>query len=573
MRYFLYSLVLCLLPLSVHALEVEVRIEGLDRELSANARSFLSIEQERDREGLTPSRLRLLHKKAPDEIRQALQPFGYFSPVIESELQHPDPGYIALYKVDPGPQAVLSEVDFKVEGEGAETFKTNKQFTLSRGDALDLTEYESQKQALLSQVFDQGFLDAVYTQHEVRVDRDSNSARIILHLDTGRRYRFGEISFQQDVLDPAFLARYLSFGTGDPYSHEKLLDLQGKLIDSEYFSQVEVNSRRDLVEDAQIPVDIQLKPNKKNRYRIGLGFSTDTGPRLTLDWKRRRIGDEGHRMRTEMRLSKPERSLTTEYTIPLERPTVDYVSFGATLDAFDTETSKGNRALLNASHSIGLEKGWRRTLSLEYLYEDFEVGAQNDNARLLVPGITWSRVKGGGKDYIRRGMRLSLHAEGASDALLSTANYIQLYTSDKYIYAINDDWRLLTRFDLGATWVDDLLKLPPSKRFYAGGDNSVRGFAFEDLGPRDDNNDVVGGRYLAVGSLEVERHLQGKWSAAVFFDAGNAFDINYPAETAYGAGIGLRWRSPVGPIRFDLARGHVMDEQTLRLHIVLGPEL
>ena len=278
-------------------------------------------------------------------------------------------------------------------------------------------------------------------------------------------------------------------------------------------------------------------------------------------------------MRTEMRLSKPERSLTTEYTIPLERPTVDYVSFGATLDAFDTETSKGNRALLNASHSIGLENGWRRTLSLEYLFEDFEVGAQDDNARLLVPGITWSRVKGGGKDYIRRGMRLSLHAEGASDALLSTANYIQLYTSDKYIYAINDDWRLLTRFDLGATWVDDLLKLPPSKRFYAGGDNSVRGFAFEDLGPRDDNNDVVGGRYLAVGSLEVERHLQGKWSAAVFIDAGNAFDINYPAETAYGAGFGLRWRSPVGPIRFDLARGHVMDEQTLRLHIVLGPEL
>jgi translocation and assembly module TamA len=574
MRRFLYILTcLLLLPVSAYALDLKVELQGLNKELATNARAFLSIEQEKDREGLTEPRLRLLNVKAPDEIRQALQPFGYFKPKIASELEKTDGGFIARYKIDPGPQVKLSQVDYRVTGEGAQDDKLPHTFPLAVGDALDLARYDKAKQSLLSQAYELGYLDAHYTEHEVRVDRAHYNAQIMLHLQTGLRFRFGEIRFRQDVMDPAFLARYLSFGAGDPYSHEKLLDLQSKLTDSEYFSQVEINARRDEVEGDRIPVDVLLKPNKRNRYRIGLGYATDTGPRLTLDWKKRRIGREGHRINSQLRLSRAESSLSSEYTIPLERPTLDYLSLGAAINYYDAKTNNGNRALISASHSIGLDKGWRRTLSLGYLYEDFEIGAQKDNARLLVPSVTWSRIKSSGGDTVRRGMHLELRVEGAADALLSSTSYFQLYTSDKFIRSLNDDWRVLARFELGATWANDLTKLPPSKRFFAGGDNSVRGFGYEALGPRDASDKVIGGRYLAVGSMELERHLSGKWSAAVFVDGGNAYDPDYHSEAAFGAGFGVRWRSPVGPIRFDVARGRYIDDTTWRLHVVLGPDL
>lgn len=573
MRHPLYILILLLLPGSVMALDLTVSIEGLKRELEANVRAFLSLEQERSHEGLTPSRLRLLHKRAPDEIRQALQPFGYFKPQVSGRLDEEEGRYKAVYSVQAGPQVVLESVDYQVLGEGAGEAGLTADFPLAGGDGLDLVEYEQAKQSRLSTAIQLGYLDAHYTEHEVRVEQERYRASIRLYLETGRRFLFGEIRLQQDILDPEFLGRYLSFGAGDPYSHEKLLDLQSRLLDTEYFKRVEVNVRRDLAEENRIPVDVELTPNRKNRYRIGLGYSTDTGPRMTLDWMRRRFGREGHRMRSELQLSGPISSLSSEYVIPLQRPAVDYLSFGVSVDDYDTDTSKGTSVLLNASHSIGLQRGWRRTLGLDYLYEDYTVGSQDDNARLLVPGITWTRIKGHSRQYIKKGKRLEFHFEGASDALLSSASYLQFYTNNKFIHSLSDDWRVLLRLELGATLVDDITDLPPSKRFYTGGDNTIRGFDFEELGPLDENGDVIGGRYLAVGSLELERRLNGRWSAAVFVDGGNAYDPDYDAEPAYGAGVGVRWHSPVGPIRFDVARGEFMDESDWRLHVVLGPEL
>jgi translocation and assembly module TamA len=573
MRHLITILITLLLPASAQALNLSVKITGLDRAQEANVRAFLSIEQERPHAGLTASRLRLLHKRAPDEIRQALQPYGYFEPVIKSKLNEFEDYFEAVYRIDPGPQAVLEQVDFQVSGDGSGEPLLSAPFPLAEGDGLDLVGYEKAKQSRLSRALELGYLDAHYSEHEVRVEPQRRKATIRLHLETGPRFRFGDIRMQQDILDPEFLARYLSFGSGDPYSHEQLLGLQSSLISSDYFKRVEINARRDQVEGDRIPVDVILKPNRKNRYRIGLGYSTDTGPRLTLDWTRRRFGRQGHHMRSELRVSKPESSLTSEYIIPLERPTLDYVSFGATVNDFDTDSSKGTRALLNASHSVGLERGWRRTLTLDYLYEDFTVGSQDDNARLLVPGITWARLKGNSRQYIRKGKSLEFHFEGAADALLSSTSYLQFYTTNKFIHGLNEDWRLLARLDLGATLADSVEDLPPSKRFYTGGDNTIRGFRFEELGPRDDQGEVIGGRFLAVGSLEIERRLGGGWSMALFVDGGNAYDPDFEAEAAYGAGLGVRWQSPVGPVRFDLARGDYLDEQEWRVHLVVGPEL
>lgn len=565
---------ICLLPQLSLALDVEVKVSGLSRELKSNVLAFLSVEREKGREHLTPSRLRLLHRKAKDEIRQALQPFGYFKPRIEASLEEEDQRFLLKYRVEPGPPVRIAKVDFQVIGEAKEDPLFTPLFPLSVGDVLDQAVYDKAKQQLLSDTVQAGYLNARYQLRRLEVDLDSYTASVQLHLESGARFYFGEVRFLQDVMKPEFLARYLTFKPGDPYSYEKLLGLQSDLIDSEYFSNVEVDTLRDKAEGNRVPVDIQLTPNKRDRYRIGLGYSTDTGPRLTLDWKRRRVGPSGHKLQSELRLSKPHSTLSVQYLTPLKRPTKDSLTYGFAADRYDTETRKGLLALVYAKHSVGLENGWRRNLGLDYSYEQFEISDQDDNAFLLVPNIQWTRLKSDKKTFIQRGRLLNFRIEGAYEPLLSSTSYLQFFTHDKFIHGFGGgDWRLLARADLGATLTDDLTELPASKRFFAGGDNSVRGFDLDTLGPKDEEGEVIGGRYLAVASLELERKIAGKWSAAVFYDAGNAFDPDYDSKLEYGAGFGVRWRSPVGPIRVDVASGLSAEETQIRLHVVVGPEL
>lgn len=477
MRQLVFILAWVLCPIPLYALDVVVKVDGLDAKLKDNVLAYLSVERERERESMNPARLSLLHDKAEEEIQAALRPFGYFKPTVTASMVRTDQGFSLSYFIQPGPPLKLSEVDFQLLGEGAQDPRLVKSFSMTVGEVLDQTRYEQAKQQILAEIIEQGYLDARFTQHQLRVDLQRYTASITLHLDTGMQLRFGEVRMQQKVMNPEFLARFVPFNSGDPFSQESLLSLQSDLIDTEYFKQVEVVTRRDQREGDRVPIDINLKPNKRNRYRIGLGYSTDMGPRLTLDWKNRRRGRNGHRMRSELQISKPLTTLSTEYIVPLQRPTVDFVSFGASLERFDTDTNKGNRALLSASHSVGLERGWRRDLGLEYSYEDFEVGEQEDSSRLLVPSISWLRIKSDRKAYIQRGKRLELRLEGASESLLSTTNYFQLYAAAKFIRGFGDgDWRVLNRMELGATWADDLTELPPSKRFFAGGDNTVRGF-------------------------------------------------------------------------------------------------
>jgi translocation and assembly module TamA len=144
----------------------------------------------------------------------------------------------------------------------------------------------------------------------------------------------------------------------------------------------------------------------------------------------------------------------------------------------------------------------------------------------------------------------------------------------KWIRSFFENYRFITRTDLGATWADSVLDLPASRRYFAGGDNSIRGWALDVLGPNNPlNNDAVGGRYLAVGSLELERRIKGNWSGAVFTDFGNAFDPDFTREVKVGAGAGVRWRSPIGQIRMDVAFALSKENTPARLHVVIGPDL
>jgi translocation and assembly module TamA len=569
------SLALCLLLLASLpslALDLRVVVEGLPEAQEENVRAFLSVEREKGREDLTPARLKLLHSRAPEEIRKALRPFGYFKPEIDARMAQQGERYTVTYRIDPGSQVRVGAVDFQVLGAGREDPLFAAGFPIGPGVVLDQAAYDQAKQALLTRALEQGYLDARFSLAELRVNLDTYEATIRLRLETGKRFRFGPVRFLQDELDPQFLARYLSFHPGDPFSQERLLALQSTLTDSEYFSHVEVRTRTDQAEGDRVPVDVVLSPNKPNRFRFGLGFSTDTGVRLSADWLRRRIGRQGHRMNTELRLALPRSSFKSEYLIPLERPSQDSLSFSVGADRYDTDTRVGTLLGASSAWSVELVNDWRRILGLDFTYEDFEVGTTTGTSHHLIPSVAWSRLRSDGKEFIQRGSRLAFEILGAAEPLLSSSSFFQVHSNEKLIFGFGD-WRLLGRAELGATWAERLEDLPASKRFFAGGDNSVRGFGLDQIGPTDELGDVVGGRYLAVGSVELERWLQGRWSAAAFVDAGNAFDPDYANRAEYGAGLGVRWRSPVGPIRLDLASALSRDGAPWRLHIVVGPEL
>ncbi len=157
--------------------------------------------------------------------------------------------------------------------------------------------------------------------------------------------------------------------------------------------------------------------------------------------------------------------------------------------------------------------------------------------------------------------------------MLSDVNFIRALASMRLVREVAPRWRLLSRFDAGASWDDNFGALPPTERFFAGGDLSVRGYAFEDLGPKDPRGRVIGGRYLGVFSAEIERSVARRWAVASFVDGGNAFGgSGRDTGLKLSVGAGLRWRSPLGPARIDLA--HPLDDDVvLRLHVRIGPDL
>jgi translocation and assembly module TamA len=218
-----------------------------------------------------------------------------------------------------------------------------------------------------------------------------------------------------------------------------------------------------------------------------------------------------------------------------------------------------------------LRGGWREVLSLNYQREDFQLGLTDETTGLLIPGASYAYVRTDNRVVTRHGYALQFDLRGAADRMLSDINFTQAGIKAKWIQAVSKQARVTVRTQGGTTWTDDFDKLPATLRYFAGGDQSVRGYDFEELGPRDASGEVIGGKHLVFGSLEYEQRIHGNWGVAVFFDTGNAFNsVSEGLES--GAGIGLRWRSPIGMVRVDLASA-ISEDNSLRLHFTLGPDL
>ncbi len=569
--------------------EVEVVINGLEDPLLANVRAFLTI-VELEQEGIvsrltsgtsngaapiTESNVRRRHRAAPGQIREALAPFGYYLPDVDASLEPTDDGFRAVYAIDPGEPARLRDVDVRVVGDG-EGFPAVQaalaSVALEPGEILRHAEYEAAKSRLYDAAYDNGFLDASWQASAIRVSPDRLHADIALVLDTGPRFYFGAISIEQSVLDPELMSGYVPFAEGDPYDVNRLLDLQTTLSETGYFSRVQVRAPRSAADAEQhVPVSVTVTPSRPQRWSVGFGYGTDTGPRTTIGVLLRRVNRRGHRLRADLQLSEIEQAIGTRYEIPIRNYATDLLSFSATATAEEIGDAETERFSAGASHVVSW-LGFRRRLYIQAEREQFEFGdGPTQDSDLVYPGITLTRERADNVRFPRRGYSVQADLRAGSESLLSSVSFSRLELSSRWARGIAPRTRLLIRGEAGVLGTDEFDVLPPSQRFFAGGDRSIRGYAFRDVGPRNADGDVIGGERMVTASVELEQLLFGDFGGALFVDAGDAFDDS--PDLKVGAGLGLRWRSPIGMVRFDVAHPFDDPENDYRIHLTIGADL
>ncbi|MEN8259907.1 MAG: autotransporter assembly complex family protein [Pseudomonadota bacterium] len=567
------AIALLFLSNSAYADTPDIVVDGVTGVLRDNVLSHLSMTTAGcDAPGW---RIERLFKRADGEIRRALRALGYYHAAVQKDMTRTEHCWHVHFLVDPGPQVTLGKVDIKILGEAADDpafEKARKLLPLKKGKPLNHGLYEQTKQSIASLASERGYFDSRFTVHELRVDRDTNRAVIRLHFDSGSRYKFGRVDIDQDILAPSFVARYVRIKEGSPYTTRKLTALNQDLTNSGYFTGVDVRPRIRKAKHLKVPIDVKLTPRKKHRYSFGVGFDTDTGPRVSGGYENRRLTRSGHRFDANLRISPVLSKLTAEYKIPLRNPTREYLILQTGFKREETASINSNSYLVGLRSLLLHESGWLVTPSLNLSREDFVIGNDNGTASLLVPGVGGSHTRADGRLRIENGYRVNFELQGAHDSLISDVSFIQFKAYGKLIKSLPWGGRFISRGEFGAMAVDEFSSLPATYRFFAGGDQSVRGYGYKELGPKDSDGDNLGGHYLTVLSVEYEQPVIENWSVAGFIDSGNATDsLNFDLKT--GVGFGVRWQSFLGPIRLDIAFPIDESDDTFRIHFAMGPEL
>ena len=559
-------------------LTVEVRVTGISDDALNNVLAYLTIEQKKQAPKLAARWVKRMHLRAPQEIEEALQPFGYFSTTVESSLSDRPGGWLAEYRVTPGVQTRVSAVNVEVSGAGADEPAIREAlaaFPVKSGEPLDSDAYDSGKDDLLDLIDRLGYARATVPLHQLRVNPDRAEATVELHIDTGEKYHFGAVTLDQDVVDSTFLERYIQVEPGDVYSQQKLLQLQGDLVQTQYFSVVDVKPDLDQADDRRVPVNVSMEPADRHKLDFGLGFYTDIGPTVSAHWRFRPLNRRGHVLNALLKLSPVKSSATLSYWIPVGDPRNDKLAFSLGAEHEDSTSQKRDTFDLKGGYYF-LWHEWDSSLFADLRHETFTTGSQPETTSLILSlggnlERTWVDDK---RRFPTSGHYWFFELLG-SPGLISDTGFTRGHIKTRHFIPVGDNGRVNLRAELGLAWVELFEKYPSSFRYYAGGDNSVRGYKYQALGPLDEEDDVVGGKHVATATIEYDHRVAKDWVAAAFVDGGNAF--NDSLETIfYGAGVGVRWLSPVGSVRLDFAvpinGGDVTDDKW-RIHVGFGAEL
>jgi translocation and assembly module TamA len=594
---------------------IRVEVSGVDSELRRNVLAFLSLERYKDRDRIEPDAVARLYRRVDGEVRDALRPFGYYAPTIDSTLTAEDDqrNWRVQISIQPGDPVLLDVVSVDVHGAGAADpvfTRITGALPLQPGARLEHAAYEKLKSDLQLAAATYGYLDARLLRNELRVDPAARRASVFLELDTGERYYFGPTTIEQTAIRATQIRRYLRYREGEPYDELKRLRTQFALDDSQFFSSVEVRPGTPDRVAHVVPVSITAT-RARNGYSFGAGYGTDTGVRGTISWLNPRVNDRGHRLRVQIQASQTTQNINARYDIPFGDPVLEKFSLQfldqtqqISSNVYTTEITPNPGVSVTSgeigTREVSLTPGitistgrWQRVLAVKFTHDvtsDALDSRKLDN--LIVPGIAIAAIPEGylGEDLFSRTLYAQL--DGSLSALGAKASFLRLDVRSERVLALGAAWHLLLRAEVGISAVKNFDDLPATYRFFAGGDRSVRGFGLYDLSPLRsveqtgvDANGVpyqrfvaqrVGGRHLLTGTIEFERDLPHKLGVAAFTDGGNAFDrVGDPL--ALSVGVGLRWRLPVLTVGIDVAKAlRAPGYGTLpgaRIHLNISPKL
>ncbi|MBF7682536.1 outer membrane protein assembly factor [Acinetobacter sp. B5B] len=625
------------------------------------------------------------------QVQQAAQAVGYYDAKFKFQRVS---NKVVKVIVEPN-QPVLVDtqnIDFFGAGKNLAQFQVIRLLPdLEVGDILNQGKYEKTKLRITDVASDNGFFDAYWKLHDLKIKLPENKADINLRYDTGERYKLGDVEFRMSdskksiPLRMNVLKSMVPWKSGDDYAFWRVNTLANNLTNSRYFnwSLVEtvkpdpISKPQELPPDIQalvdeqkitqtqaqnslqdttteeidnkktntdevvkkqtvadekgfagaqersdqtvqadtqqqvddtneqkarvrqtktVPVIVTINADKLNSAEVGIGYGTDTGVRLRTQYRRAIVNSYGHSFDANMEVSQIRQAIDTHYTIPYKHPINDYFNL---VSGYEREEFSGvgpGMSLTTETAIAGAERvirnpfgGWQHTFGFRYRLDKIhQIGDVNElnvpsaflrpgsspTQQALLLGYQISRTDSNDPLNPVKGFKQSYKLQLGSKSVISDANMAILSTDWAGIYSLGENYnhQFIGSAHLAYIFTDDFDHVPYNLRFFAGGDQSLRGFDYKSLSP-EVGGYKIGGQALAVGSLEYNYQFKEGWRAATFTDFGNAYNKDFSNPIAYSVGVGIRWKSPIGPIRLDIASGISDPGHPIRLHFFIGSQL
>lgn len=575
LRYLVMFLFFFLFNISFsYSSQALISLEGLSGKLEKNVLARLSL--------LTEEEVRndIFHERVREEVRQGLRVFGYYKPIIHFNMNGKSiPCQILRVKVDPGNPIRIAGNNIVLQG-GALSDK-DYLILLQKGhpiigEILDHRKYHNFKADLTILASRKGYFDASMRKSQLLVSEDLYKAFWSIKFNSGSRYRFGKVRILGSTMKEGYLENLLPFHQGDYYSEEMLSELKHRLSSTNYFTSVVVspnfkNSKRERV----VPIDVHVTPHAPNTIETGIGYSTDFGYSLKGSLKKPLLNDLGHNVETNASISILERQVLLSYKIPLiKNITEEYYLFQGGFKNIAMNDSQSFTSKVMASRNRDVTNGWKKEVNLTWRLDRFTKGINTNASMLLYPHIGLNRVRNKESLISNLGNQQQYSLDISSSVFGSSVNFILLQAENVFMRTFLDKHRLMLRGHMGWIESNELHKVPMDLRCFASGDYSIRGYKHKSILQLEKEGQLNSESKIFTGSIEYQYSFFDNWWATCFIDAGKTIQDNHQGNIKTGAGIGVHWQSPVGPIKIEVSRP-IKDKNThgMQFYIGLGPEL
>lgn len=506
-------------------------------------------------------------RRAPKQIQEAMQPYGYYHPKVNTKVTHQGDKWVVHFNIHPGPTMKISRVNIQVVGPGKNDPKLDeylKKFPLKHGDTLLTETYRGTKIRLIEIMHDRGYFKAKLIESKIVINLNTNTANINYKMQTGKRYRFGETKFSATPFALSFLKKYIVYKDGEYYDRELQDKSQKHYTDSAYFAQSILTPEIKQIKGDSVPIYANLTPLPRKEYLFGLGYGTDTGPRGTIGINLRYVNPYGHQFSTLLQASQKNSQFFVKYLIPGSNPATDAWTFTGSVGRIIQTSGQSNLASLGVSYSTVIW-GWKQLISLTYLKERYNFkDLAKSNANLLYPSINWQRRRVDDELYPSNGYNLTLNVSGTPSALTKLkTGFFQAVAELRTLTTLHHT-RVLLHGEVGRTDISKLINLPLSLQLFTGGSRSIRSFSYNAIGP---------GKNLVLGSIEIQQRIKGKWYLGAFYDVGNVADDNLFRRMRQGVGPSIVWLSPVGVLQLGFANAISEPGKPWKIFFSMGPSI